>query len=137
MQLVEALSYKPEGRGFDSRWCRWNFSLTNSFRPRYGRRVDSVSNRNEYRVGKGGRCVGLTTLPPSCAGCLKIWEPQPPGTLRACPDLYRDRFTFYLATSFDPECGPSLGHYTRTRKYTETICTVRLEVSLLYIKNTL
>jgi hypothetical protein len=20
--------YKPEGRGFDSRWCRWNFSLT-------------------------------------------------------------------------------------------------------------
>jgi len=20
--------YKPEGRGFDSRWCHWNFSLT-------------------------------------------------------------------------------------------------------------
>ena len=28
-----------------------------------------------------------TTLPPSCADCLEIWEPQPPGTLRACPDL--------------------------------------------------
>jgi hypothetical protein len=27
-QLVEALSYKPEGRGFDSRWCHWNFSPT-------------------------------------------------------------------------------------------------------------
>jgi hypothetical protein len=27
-QLVEALCYKPEGRGFDSRWCYWNFSLT-------------------------------------------------------------------------------------------------------------
>jgi len=27
-QLVEAPCYKPEGRGFDSRWCRWNFSLT-------------------------------------------------------------------------------------------------------------
>jgi hypothetical protein len=27
-QLVEALRYKPEGRGFDSRWCLWNFSLT-------------------------------------------------------------------------------------------------------------
>jgi len=25
--------------------------------------------------GKGGRCVGLTTLPPSCADCLEIWEP--------------------------------------------------------------
>jgi len=27
-QLVKALRYTPEGRGFDSRWCRWNFSLT-------------------------------------------------------------------------------------------------------------
>jgi hypothetical protein len=27
-QLVEALRYKPEGRGFDSRWCQWNFLLT-------------------------------------------------------------------------------------------------------------
>jgi len=26
--LVDALCYKPEGRGFDSRWCHWNFSLT-------------------------------------------------------------------------------------------------------------
>jgi hypothetical protein len=27
-QLVEALRYEPEGRGFDFRWCHWNFSLT-------------------------------------------------------------------------------------------------------------
>jgi hypothetical protein len=27
-KLVEALCYKPEDRGFDSRWCHWNFSLT-------------------------------------------------------------------------------------------------------------
>jgi hypothetical protein len=26
--VVEALRYKPEGRGIDSRWCYWNFSLT-------------------------------------------------------------------------------------------------------------
>jgi hypothetical protein len=26
--LVEALRYKPEGSGSDSRWCHWNFSLT-------------------------------------------------------------------------------------------------------------
>jgi hypothetical protein len=25
---VEAMRYKPEGRGFDSRWRHWNFSLT-------------------------------------------------------------------------------------------------------------
>jgi hypothetical protein len=27
-QLVEALRSEPEGRGFDSRWCHMNFSLT-------------------------------------------------------------------------------------------------------------
>jgi hypothetical protein len=27
-QLVEALRYKPEGRGFDSRWCHWISALT-------------------------------------------------------------------------------------------------------------
>jgi hypothetical protein len=27
-QLIEALRYKPEGRGFDSRWSHWNFSVT-------------------------------------------------------------------------------------------------------------
>jgi hypothetical protein len=25
--VVEALRYKPEVRGIDSRWCNWNFSL--------------------------------------------------------------------------------------------------------------
>jgi hypothetical protein len=78
VQLVEALRYKPEGRGFDS-W--WQF-----FRPHCGPGVDSASNRNEYQEyflgGKGSQCVGLTTLPPSCADCLEIlgasksWNPQ-------------------------------------------------------------
>ena len=85
-----ALRYKPEGRGFDPRWCHWNFSLTQSFWQHYGPGVDSASNRNEYQEyflgGKDGRCVWLT-LPPSCAHCLEIWESQPPGTLRACPGL--------------------------------------------------
>jgi len=75
-QLVQAMGYKPEGRGLDFGWCHWNFSLTKSFRPHSGPGVDSASNRNEYQEyflgGKGGRCVGLTTLPPSCADCLEI-----------------------------------------------------------------
>jgi len=45
--------------------------------------------------GKGGRCVGLTTLPLSCADYLEMWEPQSPGTLRACPGLCRDCVTFF------------------------------------------
>jgi len=59
--------------------------------------VDSASNRNEcqeyFLGGKGGRCIGLKTIPPSCADCLEIWETQPPGTRRACPGLQWDCFT--------------------------------------------
>jgi hypothetical protein len=47
--VVETLRYKPEGRGTDSRWCHWNISLTQSFRPHYGSGVDTASNRNEYQ----------------------------------------------------------------------------------------
>jgi hypothetical protein len=25
--VIEALRYKPEDRGIDSRWCHWNFSF--------------------------------------------------------------------------------------------------------------
>jgi hypothetical protein len=59
---------------------------------------DSACNTNEYQEyflgDKGGRCLGLTSLPPLCADYLKIWEPQTPGNLRACPGLYRDCFIF-------------------------------------------
>ena len=51
----------------------------------------AVPNRNKYQEyflgDKGSRCVGLTTLPPSCAYCLAIWESKPLGTLRVCPGL--------------------------------------------------
>jgi hypothetical protein len=90
-QLVEATRYNPKGCGFDSRWCLWNFSLTLSFQLHCGPGVDSASNRMEYQEyflgGKGGRCVGLTTLPSSGTKCLEILEPHPSGTLRACPGL--------------------------------------------------
>jgi hypothetical protein len=77
---VEALRYKPEGRGIDSRWCQWNFSL-GSTQP-----LTEMSTRN-ISCGYRRPVRKLTTLPPACANCLKIWEPQPPGTLRACQGL--------------------------------------------------
>ena len=46
--------------------------------------------------GKGGRCVRLTTLPPSRAECHEIQEPKPPGTLWATSGLLQDSFTFYI-----------------------------------------
>jgi hypothetical protein len=59
------------------------FHWHNSSRRTVALGVNSAPKRNEYQEyflrGKGGRCVGLTNLPPSCAKCL--------GTLRACPGL--------------------------------------------------
>ena len=46
--MVEALRYKPESRGSDSRRCHWNF--TDTVLPAHcGPGVVSASNRNEYR----------------------------------------------------------------------------------------
>jgi len=58
-QLVEALRYKPEGRGFDSRWCHRYSSLTYYFRPHYAPGVDSASNRNEYQAHRVSRIIAL------------------------------------------------------------------------------
>ena len=56
--------------------------------------LTEMSTRNISWGSKGGRCIGLTTLPPFCADCLEIWEPQLPGTLRVCPGLSWDGFIF-------------------------------------------
>jgi hypothetical protein len=53
-----------------------------------------ISTRNISWGRKGSWCMGLTTLSPSFTEYFEIWEPEPPGTLRACPGLYRDYFTF-------------------------------------------
>jgi hypothetical protein len=70
-QMVEALCYKPEGRGFEPLWSHWIllFQYTQSFRPHHGPGVYSVPNRNEYQKtflgAKGDRRVRQTTYLPS------------------------------------------------------------------------
>jgi len=72
------------------------------FRSDYGPGVDSASNRNEYQEyflgSKDGRCVRLTTLPPSFAvvmksGSLNFLEPS--GPLQAC-NRTGSTFTFNM-----------------------------------------
>ena len=68
-RLVEALRYKPEGRVLNYR--RGNFSIDLNLPAAPWSCGRLILNRNEYhehQLGvKGGRCVGLTTLLPSCA----------------------------------------------------------------------
>ena len=91
--MVEALRYKSEGRGFESRLCHWNFYWLNPTVPSVALGFTQPLTEMSTRIfswgegGKGGRCVGLTTLPPSCADCLVNWEPQLPGAVWACPGL--------------------------------------------------
>jgi len=94
--LVGELCYMPESHRLDSWWCHWNFSLTYSFWSDCGCGIDSASNRNEcqeyFLGGKGGRCVGLATLPPSCSWNLEAstsWKPR---------GMYSDCCTFACAT---------------------------------------
>ena len=73
-----------------------------------------------FSAGKGGRCLGLTTLTPSCAGCLEIWVPQTPQTLRACPGLYRNCFIFLFGSQLHCAC-------TSTKKsLSSTVTCLRL-----------
>jgi hypothetical protein len=62
--------------------------------------VDLASNRNQYQEyflgDKGSWWLGLRILPPLCANCLKIWEPQRPGTLGPVIGWCRECYTFAL-----------------------------------------
>ena len=72
-----------------------------------------ASNRNEYQEyflgggGKGGRCIRLTTSPPSCAECPEIWEPQTPGNLWACNEFALP-FTGHVNTCLYWQTGATL-----------------------------
>ena len=62
-----------------------------------------MSSRYTSWGGKVGLCVRQTILAPSCADCLEIWDPQPPGTLRSvqgCSGFAGPtaRYTFMTAT---------------------------------------
>jgi hypothetical protein len=55
---VDALRYTPEGRGFDSPIELLGFSF-----------IDLILNPSWDR---GGRCVGLIIISPSCDDCPEI-----------------------------------------------------------------
>jgi hypothetical protein len=48
-EVVKALSYKPKGRGFETRWDELFFSIYLILPTALGPGVHSASNRNEYQ----------------------------------------------------------------------------------------
>jgi len=80
-QLVEAMRYTSEGRGFDSPW------LTYSFRSHYGPGVDSASNSNEYQeyLLGGVKTTGVQDLyVPNVLKSDSLNPLEPSGPLQAC-----------------------------------------------------
>ena len=79
--VVKALCCKSVGSGIDSK--RWSLKFI-LWQLTFPWALGSTQPlKNEYQGipgGKGGRCVRVTTLPPSCAECLVIWSlnrPEP------------------------------------------------------------
>jgi hypothetical protein len=50
--VVKALCYKPEGRGFETRWGEWFLSIYLILPVALGPGVYSAPNRNEYQKHK-------------------------------------------------------------------------------------
>jgi hypothetical protein len=88
---------QPEGRGFDSRLCNWNFS----FLPHYCPGVDSASNWNEqqeyFLVVKTAGALGWhlyhlhVPIVLNC-GSLKLLEPS--GPVQACNGIALPLYLF-------------------------------------------
>ena len=91
-------------------------------------------NRNEQQEnflgGKGGLCVGLTTLSPSCAECHEIREPHPSRTLRACPRIalpllkLRGQINYLMSSTFFSQ------PYGLRDNYRKMVCTIFRLVTL-------
>jgi hypothetical protein len=81
-QLVKALRYKPipDGVIWILHWHNTSYR-TMALGSTQSRR--EMSTRIISCGGKVGRCVGLTTVPLSCADSHEFWEPQRPGTPKA------------------------------------------------------
>jgi len=75
--------------------------------------------------------VRLTTSPPSCANWLETWEPQTPGSLWACPVLYRDCFTVHSKERCVRWNPPISQYNTETARATSPLQTIHV-VSTLY-----
>jgi hypothetical protein len=89
---------------FHSHLCSKLYFLVLSMALGLTQHLREMSTRNISWRGKGGRCVGLTTFPPSGADCLEIWETEPPGTLWACNGIDLPVYVFFFYSNWTILC---------------------------------
>ena len=91
MPLVEALHYKPEGRGFDSRWVtgifHWLDLSGRTMTLESAQPLTEMSARNISWGVKVDGAYGLQPGHPHVPPVLKFWEYQPTRALTDCPGL--------------------------------------------------
>jgi hypothetical protein len=110
-----------------------NIHCHNNFAATVALGVDLASNRNgcqEYFLGcKCGRCKGMTSL---TYFFLESWKPPTPGTIRVCPSMYRDCFTFissslWTQTAYTTQIGSSYLE-SHSLLFLGTICNKQIYV---------
>jgi hypothetical protein len=93
----------------------------------------------DFSWGKGGRCLRLTTSPPSRAECNEIWEPRPPGTLWATFVLIELQQQVLLPLTIPTVCPTSTDHpelpavvvMTVTPRHATSSCSVKSHSAIM------
>jgi hypothetical protein len=93
---VEALGYKPEGRGFQTRWSEY----VSSVYLRFTQSLTEMSTRSWKIVFLGSRARPVRSVDNLTLACeptvLTMWDPQHLTTLEASTAWYGDSFALLL-----------------------------------------
>ena len=130
-QLVEGLRYKPIPDGVIG-IIHWRNPSGRTMPMGSTQPQTEMSTRIISWGNKVGRCIGQTTLQPSCADFHEFWDPQRPGTLGASSGLYRDCFNFLFYTFEVPWSKAVEMHESKSYPFETPSCRKSFKNQYLY-----